>query len=742
MIPRPGIRQGTRIGHFTVQRKLGAGAMGEVWLAHQEVIDREVALKVLAPALTRDPAFVQRFMKEVRTAGRLEHPNIITAHDAGEHDGIYYMAVAYVDGEDVSQLLARRGVLPESEALSIAHGVAEALDYAWDRFQILHRDVKPSNIMLTSRDEVRVMDLGISKSMSDEASLTMTGYIVGTPHYMSPEQARAEVDLNFRTDVYALGATLYHLVTGDTPYHAATAMGILTKHITDPLRPPRVRNPNVSEPCSALIETMMAKDRNERQSSWGNVTRDIDAVLVGAMPATPRPTSGQSAVQPMNSEELRRIRSASTMTFGATSHPAADEDTAARKRSKRPLAIGLGFAAVAAVAAVLGAMALRQKPEAVDPVASTVFPESEPSMSPPAKPPKADPTPTPSVARRSTPLPRPSWLPEGITPVEEARIRMGRGIAVGPDGKPVPGTPHGRVILCPLRENMVNHEGLGTLPEQVKNATDIVAIGAAPTREDRTRPDAPTGFGVALRANGTLVGWGAGYQGRTHLIPPDGLSGVVAFDLTALHFAALTSAGTVACWGMTTSADYIVKPATLCDVVAVSAGCFATTVAKADGGVTGWFNPPFECSADQMPKDLAGVIALATHKNVGIALRSDGAVSVWGSGRDGAWQQVDAVAVAAQRDIALALTHSGTVESWGSGHEDAFQDYLAGLTGITRLRLSLSDNGLVYFAARKGSGEWLLYGPEIDVSVCERRLEGCIDVAFGLNHAIGLMPVE
>ncbi len=303
----PGISPGIIVAGYEIVRRLGAGGMGEVWLAKQTAMDRKVALKILSPALTSNKEFVDRFLKEVKNAAKLEHQNIVTAYDAGCDGSIYYLAMSFVDGALLDDLLKIDKRIPEKEALRIARGVADALCYAWNEYKILHRDIKPANIMLDSRKNPKLMDMGISKSMSEDKGLTMTGMIVGTPYYMSPEQAKAEPGIDCRADIYSLGATLYHLVTGTVPYEAQTAMAILMKHMTDPFPPPKEKNPEVSDGCSALLEIMMAKMPADRQTSWEDVIKDIDLVASGQMPATRRPSAGKSAVmQETPSQQISR----------------------------------------------------------------------------------------------------------------------------------------------------------------------------------------------------------------------------------------------------------------------------------------------------------------------------------------------------------------------------------------------------------------------------------------------------
>lgn len=289
LVPMPGIEKGMTMAGFVLEQKLGSGGMGEVWLANQTAMDRKVALKILSPGLTNDKEFVDRFMQEVKMSGKMEHPNIVTAFDAGMDKGVYYLATSYIDGVELGDKLKIEKIIPEKEALKITLEIAEALRYAWEDFKILHRDIKPANIMLDKKGSAKLMDMGISKSISEDHNLTMTGMIVGTPYYMSPEQALSKPNLDFRADLYSLGATLYHMVTGEVPYDAETAVAILTKHITDPLPPPRETNPKLSEQCADLLEIMLAKNKNDRQKSWEDAIQDIKNVIDGKSPATPTP---------------------------------------------------------------------------------------------------------------------------------------------------------------------------------------------------------------------------------------------------------------------------------------------------------------------------------------------------------------------------------------------------------------------------------------------------------------------
>lgn len=283
-IPIPGLEEGLEIGDFVLRSKLGSGGMGEVWLATQNSMRRLVALKILLPKFSENKRFVDRFLSEAAMAGQLSHPNIITAYSAGQVGNYYYLATSYIDGMEVSTKLKIDTRLTEREALKITRDIAFALKYAWDEHKMLHRDVKPGNFMLDRKGFARLMDMGISKSLKDNPEETSVNIIMGTPDYISPEQAKAERNIDFRSDLYSLGASLYHMVTGRPPFQAETPGKVLQMHVRTPLTPPESINPALSKECSALIQMMMAKEPKDRQASWDYVLDDIDAVLSGRMP--------------------------------------------------------------------------------------------------------------------------------------------------------------------------------------------------------------------------------------------------------------------------------------------------------------------------------------------------------------------------------------------------------------------------------------------------------------------------
>lgn len=288
LVPAPGIESGMMLGGYRIERKLGVGGMGEVFEATQLAMDRLVALKILPPAFTADERQVDRFIHEVRMAAKLEHPNIVTAFDGGEAEGYHYLAMSYVDGEDLDHRLKREKRIDEQEALEIVSRVASALEYAWTKFQMLHRDIKPANIMITNEGEVKLMDMGIAKSLSEDSNLTMKGMLVGTPFYMSPEQATASADIDCRSDIYSLGATLYHMVTGKVPFEGGTPSEVMKKHLKEPLIPPDHINTSLSAGISEVIECMMAKKKTDRYGGVTELLEDLDAIRKGNPPRLAR----------------------------------------------------------------------------------------------------------------------------------------------------------------------------------------------------------------------------------------------------------------------------------------------------------------------------------------------------------------------------------------------------------------------------------------------------------------------
>jgi len=284
----------TSIGGYELIETLGRGAMGVVYKARQVSMDRIVAIKVLKTSLSRNKVFVERFFREARTAAKLNHPHIVRAIDAGFDKGYHFFVMEFVDGATVGDRLSQ-GPFPEAEALKIAHEVAKALAHAQDH-GIVHRDIKPENIMLTSGGGAKLADLGLAKSFHADSSITVDGSTLGTPHYMSPEQARGEAELDTRSDIYSLGATLFHMVTGSPPFSGETPAVVISNLVAGPVPMARALRPGLSMAVNRLIRRMMAKAPYARYQNADQLLSSIESAMLGETPkAAPSAIGGVTA---------------------------------------------------------------------------------------------------------------------------------------------------------------------------------------------------------------------------------------------------------------------------------------------------------------------------------------------------------------------------------------------------------------------------------------------------------------
>ncbi|MHC4916082.1 MAG: serine/threonine-protein kinase, partial [Planctomycetota bacterium] len=268
---------------FELLKKLGEGGMGATYLARQESMDRLVALKVLNESLSRNEEFVERFVREARLAGRMNHVNMVQCQDVGRCGDFHYLVMEYVEGKGAGSMIPEGGAVAEDLSLHICTQVARALDFAHGN-DIVHRDVKPDNILVTEAGVAKLCDFGLARDTGQDARLTQTGMMMGTPHYVSPEQARGDREVDIRSDIYSLGATLYHMVTGQPPFGGDSAMAVVTKHLTEKLAWPRDVNPAVSEACCQLISRMMAKDPKDRYQTPAELLKDLELVSDGKGP--------------------------------------------------------------------------------------------------------------------------------------------------------------------------------------------------------------------------------------------------------------------------------------------------------------------------------------------------------------------------------------------------------------------------------------------------------------------------
>jgi len=277
-------RPAQQIPGFQILSRVGQGAMAVVFKAKQLSLDRIVAIKVLPKRLSENPEFVERFYREGRAAARLNHPNIVQAFDVGESSGYHYFVMEYIDGDTIYDRISDGRCLTEPEAIRIVLQVARALEHAHAQ-GLVHRDVKPKNIMMTSSAMVKLADMGLAREMDDYATAAAeAGRAYGTPYYISPEQIRGEITIDYRADIYALGATFYHMVTGRVPFDGNTPSAVMHKHLKEPLVPPDHINHSLSAGVGEIIEVMMAKRTEDRYPSMAEVIADLEAVRNGEAP--------------------------------------------------------------------------------------------------------------------------------------------------------------------------------------------------------------------------------------------------------------------------------------------------------------------------------------------------------------------------------------------------------------------------------------------------------------------------
>jgi serine/threonine protein kinase len=277
-----------QIPGYKVLGKLGSGAMAVVYKAKQLSLDRIVAIKVLPKKFVQKSDYVERFYKEGRLAARLNHNNIVQAIDVGEVGGLYYFVMEYVEGKTLYDDLSKGKVFTEKEALDTTIQVAKALAHAHAQ-GLIHRDVKPKNIMIHKDGTVKLADMGLAREASDmKAAKHEQGKTFGTPYYIAPEQIRGDIDIDGRADIYSLGGTLYHMVSGRVPFEATSPSEVMKKHLHEALVPPDHINTALSAGISEVIEVMMAKNRNERYKTMEEALADLQAVRDGRPPLIAR----------------------------------------------------------------------------------------------------------------------------------------------------------------------------------------------------------------------------------------------------------------------------------------------------------------------------------------------------------------------------------------------------------------------------------------------------------------------
>src|SRR3954471_9979436 len=262
---------------YELEELVGTGGMSSVFRAHDRLLDRKVALKVLHEQYTADADYVERFRREARAVAALSHPNIVTVIDRGEHEGRQFIVFEYVAGENLKQLIGRRGPAPVTTALELGIQISRALSFAHQQ-GLVHRAVKPQNVLLNGEGEAKVTDFGIARSLDVEHGMTQTGTVMGTGHYLSPEQASGQ-PVTAATDVYSLGIVLYELLTAEVPFRGDNVVAVAMRHVNEP--PPSLleRRPDVSLRLAAAVERALEKDPADRFPSMRDFAMELRTCL-------------------------------------------------------------------------------------------------------------------------------------------------------------------------------------------------------------------------------------------------------------------------------------------------------------------------------------------------------------------------------------------------------------------------------------------------------------------------------
>jgi serine/threonine-protein kinase len=266
-------------GRYALGEMIGTGGMADVFIGDDTRLNRKVAIKVLRRDLARDPSFVARFRKEALAAGGLNHSGIVSVYDSGEENNSPYIVMELITGESLRQLL-QKGLIPQARALEIVEGILQALEYS-HKEGIVHRDIKPGNIMITDSGDIKVMDFGIARATDDiGATMTNTWNVVGTAQYLSPEQATGEM-ADGRSDLYSLGCLMYELLTGRPPFTGDTPVSIAYQHVSSPITPASQVKPGLSNDIDRMLEVVLSKDPNNRYQDATAMLADLQRVIKG-----------------------------------------------------------------------------------------------------------------------------------------------------------------------------------------------------------------------------------------------------------------------------------------------------------------------------------------------------------------------------------------------------------------------------------------------------------------------------
>jgi predicted Ser/Thr protein kinase len=341
---------GRRLGKYEIQAEIGKGGMGVVYQGYDPLLDRKVAIKVLAPHLVREPGYVERFLREAQSAARLKHPGIVTIYDVGhdqsDRENWYYIVMEYLEGQALAQILRQRGALPNDQVLAIVRRLGEALDCA-HHYGLVHRDVKPGNIVVDAAGHATLTDFGVARA-AGRATLTRAGALLGTPQYMSPEQAQGE-GVDHRTDIYSLGVVAYEMLTGQVPYGATTPHAILHQLIYEPPPSVRSRRPDLPAEVDQVLAVVLAKNSANRYETASSFAEALGQALAGKM----RP-AGASTARPASPPKPGRTVSAARTASPSRSRRDARPAAAPRRHAQSGWGLWLGWLLVSVVGWTLG----------------------------------------------------------------------------------------------------------------------------------------------------------------------------------------------------------------------------------------------------------------------------------------------------------------------------------------------------------------------------------------------------
>lgn len=321
-----------KFGQVRCTVELGAGGMGKVYKGHHEGLDKPVAIKVMGGALAADPSGKARFLREARTAAKLDHPNVVRVLDVNEQDGTAYIVMEFVDGTDLSELIKKHGALDAVGVYKVVAQVADGLAAAHAQ-GIVHRDIKPHNIFVSKSGKVKLGDFGLARAVEATTEITMPGAAIGTAHYMSPEQAQGH-DLDQRSDIYSLGVTAFHLLTGAPPYKGTTPLSVAVQHVNNEVPYDRESFGHIPDALVYVLISMTARDPISRPDAV-KVNADISRLLVQTMQQTGVKLSALddllkrgTATQYMPTQQMPAAQAAPTPVQQATQHAAQTPPTA------------------------------------------------------------------------------------------------------------------------------------------------------------------------------------------------------------------------------------------------------------------------------------------------------------------------------------------------------------------------------------------------------------------------------